>query len=125
MPAISDPALDTRTAVAVGEGEGDWLCAFCFNPVADQNHRFKYEGKDQFAFSNPDGIQFRIITFSRTQGCLETGVPTLEDTWFPAHAWSFCQCERCGQHLGWYYVGEHRFVGLIVDRLVRGQCLRN
>jgi hypothetical protein len=125
MPSMSDPAVDTRTAVAVGDAEGDWLCAWCLNRVAKDSDRFKYGGKDQFVFSNPEGIRFRIVTFARTSGCRQAGAPTLEHTWFPGHAWSFCQCERCGQHLGWYYAGEHNFAGLITDRLVRGQCVRN
>ena len=125
MPLISEPALDTRTAVAVAEAEGDWLCAWCLNRIAVDQDRFKYEGKDHFAFSNPDGITFRIITFSKTLGCSEAGVPTLEHTWFPGHAWSFCQCDQCNQHLGWFYAGQYHFVGLIIDRLVRGQCVRN
>ena len=125
MPSIDDPVLDTRTAVAVGDADGDWLCAWCLNAVANQSDRFKYEGQDQFTFSNPEGITFHIITFSRTLSCCQAGLPTLEHTWFPGHAWSFCQCERCGQHLGWYYAGERNFAGLIIDRLVRGQCMRN
>jgi len=123
--SIEQPALDARTAVATADAEGDWLCAWCLNRIAVDQDRFKYEGKDHFTFSNPDGITFRIITFSRTVGGSEAGVPTLEDTWFPGHAWSFCQCDECGQHLGWFYAGTHHFVGLIIDRLVRGQCLRN
>ena len=125
MPSISEPALDTQTAVAIADAEGDWLCAWCLNRVAVDQDRFQYEGKDHFAFSNPDGLTFRIITFSRTLGCSEAGVPTLEFTWFPGHAWSFCQCDQCSQHLGWFYAGQHHFVGLIIDRLVRGQCVRN
>ena len=123
--SISEPQLDTRTAVAVADADGDWLCAWCMNRIAVDCDRFKYEGKDHFAFSNPEGLSFRIITFSRTIGCTEEGVPSLEHTWFPGHVWSFCQCDQCGQHLGWFYAGEHHFVGLIIDRLVRGTCVRN
>jgi len=122
--STGEPELDTRTAVATAI-EGDWLCAWCLNRIAVDEDRFKYEGEDHFAFSNPDGITFRIITFSRTLGCSEAGVPTLEHTWFPGHAWSFCQCDECGHHLGWFYTGTYQFVGLIIDRLVRGQCVRN
>jgi hypothetical protein len=125
MPSIAEPVLGTRAAVAVGDAEGDWLCVWCFNAVATDNDRFKFEGKGHFAFSNPDGIPFRIMTFSRTLGCRQDGAPTLEYTWFPGHAWSFCLCDRCGQHLGWYYAGKHHFAGLVIDRLVRRQCVRN
>jgi len=125
MPSLTEPAIDTRTAVAVGDAEGDWLCAWCLNRVANERDKFKYDGKDHFVFANPEGLRFHIMTFFPLKGCRQAGEPTLEFTWFPGHAWSFCQCERCGQHLGWYYTGEHHFAGLISDHLVRGQCVRN
>ena len=126
MAAVQvQPKLDTRTAPAVEDAAGDWLCAWCHNRVANERDRFSFDGKDEFTFSNPEGIRFEIITFSRTLGCRQTGTPTLEHTWFPGHAWSFCQCEQCGMHLGWYYAGEHQFVGLIRDRLVRALWVRN
>ena len=125
MPVVVEPALESRNATAICGAAGDWLCAWCLNRVADDRARFKYEGKDEFAFSNPERILFEIITFSETLGCRQTGVPTLEHTWFPGHAWSFCQCARCGQHLGWYYAGPHDFAGLIKPRIVRGLCVRN
>src|SRR5262249_11991870 len=121
---LAEPMVESRVSSAL-ESAGDCLCAWCLNRVAHEKDRFKYDGKDEFAFLNPEGIRFEIITFSRTLGCEEVGVPTLEHTWFAGHAWSFCQCERCGRHLGWYYAGPHMFAGLIIDRIVRAQCLRN
>jgi len=104
MPAIPGPAIEPCTATALSEAEGDWLCAWCLNRVANDRDRFKYEGEDEFTFSNPEGIRFEIITFSQTPGC---------------------HCDRCDQHVGWYYVGQHDFAGLITDRIVRAQCIRN
>ncbi len=125
MPATADPATEPRAATAPGGAEGDWLCAWCLNRVANEKDRFKYDGKDEFTFSNPEGIRFEIITFSQTPGCRQAGVPTLEHTWFPGHAWSFCLCDRCSRHLGWYYAGQHDFAGLITARLVKAQYIRN
>ena len=125
MPPVAELAPEADTATALGDNESDWLCAWCHNRVASEKDRFPYNGKDQFAFSNPEGIRFAIITFSRTLGCRETGRPTLEHTWFPGHAWSYCLCDNCGQHLGWYYAGQHDFAGLIVARIVRAVCVRN
>ena len=125
MPAVAEPEVVSQTAPSVGDTESDWLCAWCHNRVANEKDRFRYDGRDEFTFSNPERIRFDIITFSRTLGCRETGTPTLKDTWFPGHAWSFCQCDRCGQHLGWYYSGQHEFVGLIKARIVRALCIRN
>jgi len=92
--------------------------------VANERDRFSYDGQDEFTFSNLEGIQFHIITFSQTLGCLQFGAPTLDFTWFAGHAWAYCQCDRCGMHLGWFYSGQHEFAGLIKDRMVRG-CIRN
>ena len=125
IPTIAEPEIESRTAPAVSAGEGDWLCAWCLNRVANERDRFAFNGKDEYAFANPEGIRFEIIIFSRTLGCQQTGVPTLDHTWFPGHAWSYCQCEGCGQQLGWFYVGEHDFAGLVKDRIVRALWLRN
>jgi hypothetical protein len=121
----SESFVETRAATATTDAASDWLCAWCLNHVANEGDRFKFEGKDEFTFLNPDGIRFEIITFSRTLGCQQAGKPTLEYTWFPGHAWSFCHCDRCGQHLGWFYAGQYDFVGLITARLIRAQCIRN
>ena len=105
--------------------EGDWLCGWCLNRVANERDRFEHGGKDEFGFSNPAGIHFDIILFLQTLGCRESGTPTLEHTWFAGHPWSFCQCDRCGYHLGWYYTGSIEFAGLIKDRIVRALHVRN
>jgi hypothetical protein len=125
LPAITEPEIETRAAPALGEAGEDWLCAWCQHRVASEKDRFRHEGKAEFAFSNPEGIGFVILTFSQTLGCVESGAPTLEHTWFPGHAWSYCQCERCGLHLGWHYSGPHDFAGLIKERIVRALCVRN
>lgn len=121
----AEPVVAGRTRPSTGDAEGDWLCAWCLNRVANERERFAFNGKDEFSFSNPDGVRFDIITFMQTHGCRETGVPTLEYTWFPGYAWCYCQCAECGQHLGWQYSGEHQFAGLIKDRIVRALHVRN
>jgi hypothetical protein len=82
----TEPAISDRTALASGDPAGDWLCAWCHNRVANEKDRFRYEGQDEFTFSNPEGIRFAIITFAQTLGCREAGTPTLQYTWFPGHA---------------------------------------
>ena len=125
VPPIAEPETANRTLTAVGDPEGDWLCAWCHHRVANERDRFQYDGKDEFSFSNPDGICFEIITFSQAPGCHQTGVPTLEHTWFPGEAWSYCHCDNCSQHLGWFYTSPLEFVGLIKSRIVRALCVRN
>ena len=124
-PEIAEPSIDSRARQSTSNEEGDWLCAWCLNRVANERDRFQYNGKDEFGFSNPAGVHFDIILFSQTLGCRETGSPTLDYTWFAGHAWSFCQCDRCGHHLGWYYSGPHQFAGLIKNCLVRALHVRN
>ncbi len=125
IPTVAKPEPVSRTAPETAGAAGDWLCAWCLNRVANERDRFAYDGKDEFTFSNPEGIRFDIITFERTLGCRPAGVPTLQYTWFSGHAWSYCLCDRCGQHLGWYYSGAHEFAGLIKARIVKAVCVRN
>ena len=109
----------TRPRLSTGDPANDWLCAWCLNRVASEKDRLARDGQSEFTFKNPEGIRFNIVTFSLTIGCREAGVPTLEHTWFPDHAWSFCLCDRCHVHLGWFYSGPTDFAGLIRDRIVR------
>ncbi len=124
VPEVAQPELEARSLTATCDEEGDWLCALCLQAVANERDRFSYNGQDEFNFANPDGFRFEIITFSETRGCRQSGIPTLDYTWFAGHAWSFCQCAECGQHLGWYYSGQHQFAGLIKERLVRALWVR-
>ena len=120
---ITSPAAQTRTAAQ--DPAGDWLCYWCLHRVANDQDRFSFDGKDEFVFRNPERVQFEIITFARTLGCRDTGQPTLEHTWFSGHAWCYCLCGQCGQHLGWSYSGPNEFAGLIKARLVRAVQIRN
>ena len=123
VAVVAEPAVNTEPELA--SSEDDWLCAWCLEAVAKNQHRFSYEGRDEFVFTNPEGIVFEIITFSRAGGCVQKGLTTLANTWFPGYAWSYALCAGCGQHLGWFYAGKDQFLGLIKDRLVRRLCLRN
>ena len=89
---IAESEIQAHTHPSQGDPANDWLCVWCLNRVASEKDRFAYEGKSEFSFTNPEGIRFGIITFSRTMGCQQAGVPTLEQTWFPGHAWSYCAC---------------------------------
>jgi len=119
------PAVQAQPRPAEGDPANDWLCAGCRHRVASEKDRFHYEGQSEFSFENPEGIRFHILTFSRTLGGREVGIPTLIHTWFPGHAWSYCLCARCHMHLGWYYSGPADFVGLIRDRILRAALLWN
>ena len=122
---IAEPQIQTRTRPSQGDPASDWLCVACLNRVASEKDRFHHEGRSEFSFKNPEGIRFNILLFSRTLGCREIGVATLQHTWFPGHAWSFCVCDRCRMHLGWYYVGPNEFAGLICERIFRASLSGN
>lgn len=125
LVVVDEPSIKTHDSPAAYDSSSHWLCAWCMNPVANESDRFQYEGRNEFSFANPEGIRFEIITFARTLDCRQSGKPTLEHTWFAGHAWSFCHCGNCGQHLGWFYMGPQEFAGLIKNRIVRALLVRN
>ena len=103
----------------------DWLCIACNKKITSDKERFEYHNQSEFQFVNPGGFCFDIITFESAAGCFEVGEPTLENTWFKEHEWSFAICSRCSNHLGWKYVGKYSFYGLIRSRLIKGAALFN
>jgi len=48
VQAISGPEIENFAAPAVGDAQGDWLCAWCLNRVANERDRFAFNGKDEF-----------------------------------------------------------------------------
>ena len=103
----------------------DWLCIACNKKITSDKERFEYNNQSEFQFVNPGGFYFDIITFETADGCFEVGDPTLENTWFEGHKWSFAICSRCNNHLGWKYVGKFSFYGLIKERIIKGVALFN
>jgi hypothetical protein len=118
-PTEVHPATHPRSRRALADAGSDWLCALCHHRLASERDRLQFGSQSEFAFTNPAGVPFLILTFSEAEGCRDDGNPTLEHTWFPGHAWSYCLCASCGQHLGWFYAGPSEFVGLIQNRIVR------
>ena len=114
-----------RSRWALAGADKDWLCALCHHRLASDRDRLQFGNRSEFAFTNPDGMPFLIVTFSEATGCLDAGDATLEHTWFPGHAWSYCLCGHCGQHLGWFYTGSDEFVGLIQTKIIRALNLFN
>lgn len=73
----------------------------------------------QHTFRNPIGIAFDIVLFRDAPGAIDLGNATLVATWFPKCAWSFAMCAACKTHLGWWWQGAERFIGLISSRIIR------
>lgn len=122
---LAEPASLARERTVPEDAAHDWVCIWCRQRVASDKDRWFHQGRSEFVFKNPEGIRFEILTFSRTLGCDNVGVPTLEHTWFLGHAWSYCVCANCRSHLGWYYTGPDTFVGLIRNRILRAAWVSN
>ncbi|MCX8156584.1 MAG: cereblon family protein [Verrucomicrobiae bacterium] len=124
---VEETASRTVPEEAAGPGQGGdrWLCVMCHQPVAREGDRFTFFGASEHSFVNPSGIRFHILLFGQVSGCLNVGTPTLQHTWFPGCAWSYCLCGSCRSHLGWFYTGLNSFVALIRERIVRASLVHN
>ncbi len=95
------------------------LCANCLAAVT--THRAAIEVNSSFSHNcaNPYGFTYRIGCFATAPGCVASGSPTSEATWFPGYAWQMANCANCFNHLGWHFLSEEdRFFGLILAQLV-------
>ncbi len=94
------------------------LCRLCGRYITSPASKIEMAGKNVHVFTNPAGYVFRIGCFSAAPGCMVTGEPTEEYTWFSSYAWSYALCAGCMEHLGWFYdSGKDSFFGLILERL--------
>ncbi|MBI3183244.1 MAG: hypothetical protein HYZ28_13990 [Myxococcales bacterium] len=112
---MGDPA-----ATAKDEGPGEeraLVCVACAHPITHEGCRVEVGGSHRHTRLNPAGTLFHFGCFSRAEGCVVSGPPTLEHTWFPGHAWQYASCARCRAHVGWFFMGDRTFFGLILDRL--------
>ena len=120
-----DAELEQEVKVKTELQADDWLCIACNKKITSDKERFEYNHQTEFQFINPEGFYFDIITFANADGCIESGEPTLAFTWFKGYSWSFAVCSRCNNHLGWKYLGNNSFYGLIKSRLIKGAALFN
>lgn len=98
----------------------DIRCKNCGLTITSEKEVVNVCGKHRHVFTNPAGIVYEIGCFASAKGCFTMGEPTLEYTWFPGYAWCYANCAKCSSHLGWQFrSGEHRFFGLILERLTR------
>ena len=95
----------------------NYCCIGCQTPIAEAT-MIPINGKQRHTFANPGGEVFYIGCFANAWHLIAVGDPTDQFTWFPGYSWQVAVCGRCGLHLGWQYLGEKRFFGLIMDRLI-------
>jgi hypothetical protein len=94
-------------------------CRFCRNRITSTNQSIQMNGSVDHQFTNPEGNSFEIACFSVAPGCVQTGTPTIEHTWFDNYAWRFALCAKCHLHMGWFYQSsQHNFYGLIRNALI-------
>ena len=96
-------------------------CKLCLNIITSHSEKIITDGKFLHEFINPAHIKYIIGCFLNASGSVVQGVPTLEATWFSEHEWSFVNCKKCTEHLGWYFQKENNgFYGLIISKLEGG-----
>ena len=94
-------------------------CRACGAEITSPDHAVEVDGGHEHTFVNPFGILFHIGCFQDARGCVNTGDPTTEFSWFPGFAWRYASCASCRTHLGWQFLStdDTTFWGLILQRL--------
>ncbi|MDY6935641.1 MAG: cereblon family protein [Spirochaetota bacterium] len=132
---INDPRLILKktTPFEVGKitplSDNDWddesrrehliLCKLCSNIITSPDNCIVINGKHQHTFKNPVGYTYQIGCFINAKGCIITGEPTTDFTWFSGFSWCYAICSICHIHLGWYYQSKiSSFYGLILNHLI-------
>ncbi len=114
------PVLETVHAPGEGEEEDlHILCSVCGHIITRPSEAITIRGARHHVFANPYGLVFETACFKRAKGCVVTGRPSDEFTWFPGHQWQIALCGSCLNHLGWWFSsGRNAFFCLIIDQLI-------
>ncbi len=113
----TETALDHQPEL---EPERAILCRECAHTITRSSHLIERQGAHEHTFRNPAGYSFHLLCYQQAEGCLCSGTPTTEASWFLGYAWSFALCGACHTHLGWRFSdGDETFFGLIATRLQR------
>ncbi len=97
---------------------GKIRCKNCHEPVTDKQQGIDQNGYHIHHGTNPAGCSFDFACYQEAPGCAVVGPTSREHSWFEGYSWQIAICGACGEHLGWLFVGECRFYGLIIDRLL-------
>lgn len=112
---IAELDADQTEAINV-EPEKTILCKTCAHEITKPSLAIQ---PHEHTFTNPMGMVFNIACYKDAPGAASFGMPTKVATWFPGYAWSLAICLECKSHIGWWFEGDGKFAGLIVDRLLR------
>jgi hypothetical protein len=100
------------------ETERALVCAACGHRVTRPKLGIAVNGAHEHTFINPEGVIYRIGTFSAAAGAAEVGPPSSYFSWFAGYSWRVLVCLGCSVHLGWSFrSSDSSFAGLILERL--------
>ena len=103
----------------VFEGTPIIACVRCRTWITVPAAAIDVAGAHRHERENPAGIRFRFACFANARALRAHGNASREFTWFPGYVWQVQICDGCQEHLGWMFAtADHRFHGLILDRLV-------
>ena len=99
------------------EMKGRIYCRNCNEMITDSDQGIDKNGSHIHYCTNPAGHSYRFACYRQALGCQDLGKSSFEHSWFSTYSWKIAVCRACSEHLGWFFIGEGSFYGLIIDRL--------
>ena len=118
MPFDAEKKLEDKHGHLFGKDK--LFCKACGHWITSGDWKISIKDGHEHTVFNPAGVLFNIGCFRDAPGCIETGQPSANFTWFPNYKWQVSLCEGCGKHLGWFFTGIGSvpvFYGLILNRI--------
>ena len=103
-----------ETAVATDDA---LYCSDCFHLITRTRWQISAKGDHAHTVFNPAGRLFQIGCYSDAPGATPGGDASEKFTWFPDYVWRIALCRNCGRHMGWQFLGDDEFYGLITAHL--------
>ncbi|GAB6059946.1 cereblon family protein [Desulfonatronum parangueonense] len=95
-------------------------CRNCGLVVTKDENRISVNGRHDHVFFNPHGHVFEVGCFGQAPGATPLGPSSAEFSWFSECTWQIALCNRCRNHLGWFFAGPNGlFFALILDQLTK------
>ncbi|MDY0390854.1 cereblon family protein [Desulfobulbus oligotrophicus] len=111
------PAPENNDTPVADENAKALRCTLCNTVITGQEQAVAVQGGHEHAFFNPAGIAFEIRCFRTAPGAIPQGNASDTFTWFSGYHWQIVLCINCHTHLGWRFIGDSIFFGLIASRL--------
>lgn len=97
------------------------ICHRCQSIITSRNDLIFVLGSNIHSKINPAGFAYQFECYSKAPGCAVIGEPSAEHSWFSGYLWQMAFCEKCSEHLGWFFKCDTRFYGLIKGRIIEQQ----